>query len=316
MRADPNDSPARNPTAYPGDIPDHSYLLYGERYVRIETSPDRRLPKALVHELTSDIVGEAGHGRCLPLNFVLLRLNAATMNQRVPVLSVGSNAAPAQLALKFRSREVNAVVPVIRARVQGLGIAYSAHLNAHGYLPAAPVGTDGEPLNALIAFLDDEQLNAVDDSEPNYTRVGISRATYPVVLDSGEEIERCCLHRGRHGIVESAAAAFGPFFDPTAMTPQRAVFDELLGGDPRLTRRLGVESYDDLLRRAPELATIFTEVLVDAGLRADDRVRTVDPADDAAVESAARTYGEPRPCCPPLGRPCAPASRSSSCPTR
>lgn len=286
IQVDPLNAPTRNPETYPGDIPTHSYLLCGNQYARIEPVADRGLSQAIVYDLSGDVVAEAAGGNVLPLNFVLLRLNAPTMNQRVAVLSVGSNAAPSQLALKFESRNVNGVVPVIRARVRGVAISYSAHLNPNGYIPAAPVHDDAgnELVNALVVFLDPTQLNAVDDSEPNYVRVDISAARYPVTLDNGERVEQCALYRTQHGIIRPKVSALGPFFDATRMTPQRDVVSELFGNEPGLRERLGARTYDEFRQKAPELSMNFREILEELHLKCPDGLHV--------SASAGLTYGE------------------------
>ncbi len=286
MRIDPSDAPTRRPETYPGDIPGHSYLLCGKQYARVEPILNRRLPQATVCDLDAGLVAEAASGRSLPLNFVLLRLNAATMNQRVPVLSVGSNAAPSQLALKFESRNVSSIVPVIRGRARALAIAYSAHLNKNGYLPAAPIhGDDARDLeNAQVIFLDEEQLNAVDESEPNYTRVRIGSECYSIVLDNGEALSTCSIYQTRHGVIEPRIPALGPFFNAKDMTPQRDAVNELLQTEPALSELLGVRSYEDFRSEASLLSEKFGSILSELNLKKPDNLRITD--------SDAFTYGE------------------------
>lgn len=87
------------------------------------------------------------------------------------VLAVGSNAAPAQMLRKFASRRVWTVLPMVRVTVHGIAAGVSAHISRAGYVPATPIATPGETHRMSVLWLDDEQLAALDDSEPNYHRV-------------------------------------------------------------------------------------------------------------------------------------------------
>lgn len=87
------------------------------------------------------------------------------------MLAVGSNAAPAQMLRKFTSRRVSTVLPMVRVTVHGLAAGVSAHISRAGYVPATPIVAPGESHRMSVLWLDDEQLAALDDSEPNYRRV-------------------------------------------------------------------------------------------------------------------------------------------------
>ena len=128
-------SPIDDPLSYPGLIPPFSYVLTG--------------PRSLVR-VTS--------------------VSALPMAGRRPVIAVGSNAAPAQLARKLFA-SLGSGVPVLRAFAAGLRVLPSAHMGIHGYLASAPLIGPGEA-PVFITFLDSEQLVRLDETEPNYIRSG------------------------------------------------------------------------------------------------------------------------------------------------
>jgi hypothetical protein len=83
---------------------------------------------------------------------------------RRPVLAVGSNASPRQLARKFDGCP-GAAIPVTRVRVQGLTPVYSAHVARRGYLPATPWHEPGVVTTSFVGWLDAEQLLVMHRSE-------------------------------------------------------------------------------------------------------------------------------------------------------
>lgn len=154
-------SPIDDPLSYPGLIPAYSYVLTG--------------PRSLVPVTSVAVLPLAG---------------------RRPVIAVGSNAAPAQLARKFFAL-LGSGVPVLRAFAPGLRVLPSAHMGIHGYLASAPSrGPDEVPV--FVTFLDAEQLVRLDETEPNYIRSG-----WPGVrlADSDEWLDDCDIYFSKHGMI-------------------------------------------------------------------------------------------------------------------
>lgn len=97
---------------------------------------------------------------------------------RVPVLAIGSNGAPSQLAAKFGICPEG--IPVTRAVLSGRAVVYSAHFAAYGSLPATLVSAPGARSWVFVTWLTEAQLAAMNASE------GIGDRYDLVRLDAGE----------------------------------------------------------------------------------------------------------------------------------
>ncbi|HEX2148639.1 MAG TPA: hypothetical protein VHI31_00485, partial [Actinomycetota bacterium] len=151
------------PAVYPGPTPEYSYLLLGDHIVALQAS-DTKLGQWKV-------LSEPG----LRLEDVLSGAHATPVDDRTAVLAFGSNASPPQLARKFAGVPGSAI-PVVRGSVYGLRLAFSAHLNRLGYIPAAvrSAASRDDKMRVWITFLDDRQLKVLDATEPSYNRVVLS----------------------------------------------------------------------------------------------------------------------------------------------
>jgi hypothetical protein len=179
--------PLLEPTSYPGRRPGGSFLVTADRVHPLALQLGRRLGLARID-------GED------PLSVVhldrfLFKEGEATMDERVGVLAIGSNAAPAQLAHKLAQANISRVVPVTAVTVEGLGLAFGAIVGFYGVIPAAVRRVPGGRLATWMTWLDPEQCALLDRTEPGYTRVALGGA-YPVVIDgSGERLADACLYR-------------------------------------------------------------------------------------------------------------------------
>ncbi|USQ75507.1 hypothetical protein [Ornithinimicrobium cryptoxanthini] len=91
------------------------------------------------------------------------------LQERVPVVAVGSNAAPSVLVRKLGGL-LETGLPVGSGIVDGLHIGHSAHVSARGYVAAAPARGDlTQPVT--LCWFDAAQLAVLDATEPNYRRV-------------------------------------------------------------------------------------------------------------------------------------------------
>lgn len=180
------------PSVYPGPTPDYSYLLAGTEMFQL-----------------APVSGRLGEWRLaaepqVSLGRQLERAGAAPVDRRTAVLAFGSNASPPQLARKFTGVPGSAI-PVVKGWVYGLRLAFSAHLNPVGYIPAAVrvSGDLGSRLPVWLTFLDDRQLRVMDPTEPSYNRVTLAYGKgKPVAeLESGELLEAAELYRTRWGVL-------------------------------------------------------------------------------------------------------------------
>jgi hypothetical protein len=154
------------PWRYPGTRAPGSGLLVGRRYLR----------------LTPEAVQAAAGDRHL-------------------LVTAGSNASPAVLLRKLAGAGAEATVPFICGEASGLHIGHSAHVSRAGYLAAAPMldPTSRTPVVAIL--LDDEQLECVDRTEPNYLRRSVTRDTCRLTLEGGETPASFLLYESRRGLL-------------------------------------------------------------------------------------------------------------------
>ncbi|MEU4718058.1 hypothetical protein AB0G06_00330 [Nonomuraea dietziae] len=182
------DDPMAAPLTYPGRLPRVSGLLQDDSFA----------PLADVAGAPPEDWRAHVEGRAVRLGDHLEALGAAPMSARHAVLAVGSNAAPSQLYRKFFDSALRPVVPLTQATVQGIAPGVSAHINRHGYVPAAPVAVPG-PSRLFVLWVDQAQLVALDVTEPNYYRRLLPADRHPVTLASGAALPTCWVYVGRHG---------------------------------------------------------------------------------------------------------------------
>ena len=99
-------------------------------------------------------------GRARPLD-----KPAAAVRGRTPVIASGSNAAPSQLAKKYRDFERGAEIPVTRVRVGDFDSVYSAHITSYGSVPATLFPSPGTVLETFITWLDEHELEIMHKTE-------------------------------------------------------------------------------------------------------------------------------------------------------
>ncbi|MDP7505520.1 MAG: gamma-glutamylcyclotransferase family protein [Nitrospinota bacterium] len=92
---------------------------------------------------------------------------------RTPVLAVGSNASPYQLRTKRDCYSLFGEIPVIKARLSGFDVVYSARITSYGSVPATLRPSPGTAVDLFVTFLNGPQLERMDLSEGvgvNYSR--------------------------------------------------------------------------------------------------------------------------------------------------
>lgn len=163
-----------------------------------------------------------------PLDQVLLEHDGTPIAGRIPVLAVGSNAAPAQLRRKLVTQGRSAMVPITAVKVSGLSVGVSAHVSRAGYLPATPV-PDPSAANVplWVTWLAQDQLLAMDDTEPNYDRIRVP-GFCSIRLTPGRAVAGCWLYVSRHGYLVT------PSGEPRKLTGQAGLISSLLAELPAL----------------------------------------------------------------------------------
>ncbi|MGW0826815.1 hypothetical protein [Streptomyces sp. NPDC002845] len=194
-------APREDPLSYPGAWPTESGLLDGNR---------------------------------------LLPLTDAVYEARVPVLSVGSNACPAQLVHKMAEHGVPCTIPLVKARVTGIEAGVSAHISLAGYVSASPFHAPGRTRELFVTWLDPAQLAVVDASEgvgsPTgaYDRVRLPSSGFRVELESGEVLDSAWIYVNRRGVLHNGDGA------PRGHPGERALLTELLVESAGLRELFGV----------------------------------------------------------------------------
>lgn len=241
--------PALHPLAYPGRPVPGPCLLTGDELLPLGVRP---LPLGQWH-----VAGRV-------LDETLAELGVAPVGSRHPVIAVGSNASPAQVAYKLTRRGIPAAVPMVPVRVRGIAVGCSAHIGRAGYVAAAPYLDPAAETSLVVSWLDREQFRAVDETEfPNYRRALIPGDDFALAMPSGEKLDSASLY----------VSSYGVLVDPDTGLPrpgggdQAALLSSLLGGSPALRRLLGPGSADWVRTAAADrtVRELGTRAFADAG---------------------------------------------------
>ena len=212
----PEDYPWLGPAA-------SSALLLGDGIVDLEPAQD---PPAPAEDRAAPPVDRAAIERALAAE------GAAPLAERTLVLAVGSNQTPRTIARKYArsGADVPVTTPFVRCTVHDLAVGHVPRAAAPGYVPAAPYRADGQRMELVATWFDAEQLAVVDRTEPNYDRVRLPAARFPVRLATGEEPEHVHVYASRWGVLARDGVPI------PLRHRQQELFDELvaLTGDERL----------------------------------------------------------------------------------
>lgn len=284
--------PALRPLTYPGRPATEPALLTGPELLPLTPGPaplgDWR-PAGTDEGDEADEADEAdGPGRP-SLDDALAALGRDPADRRHPVLAVGSNASPAQLAHKFATAGLSAAVPLVPVRAGGVAVGCSGHIGRHGYVAAAPYAAPGARTTLVAGWLDGEQLTAVDATEFNYRRILLPGDRFPVTLPSGERLRGAYLYVSKWGVLTGPPAGGPP---RPGGGDQSALLATLLAGSARLRALLGPGPRDWVERAAadPGLRAEGTRILAEEGwVERETGLPAHEPAGPGAL-----TYGDLR----------------------
>jgi hypothetical protein len=223
------EAPRDHPLGYPGAWPEASGLLDGDR---------------------------------------LLPLTRRVYEDRAPVLAVGSNACPAQLRHKMAEYAVSGTIPMVRARVGGIGVGVSAHVSLMGYVSASACHAPGAVGELFVVWLDPAQLAVVDASEgvpaPTgaYDRGWLPAPDVRIELDSGELLPGAHVYVNRRGVLRDGSGR------PRGHPGERPLLAGLLAASPRLRQLFGdtPEEFCARARRDRALCERGTRLFAEEGL--------------------------------------------------
>lgn len=95
---------------------------------------------------------------------------ASPMRSRHRVLAVGSNASADVMDRKMARVGVRSPLPMTVVRHDGIAVGHSAHVSLPGFIAAAPYRCGRCSRRFVMVHPDDEQVEALDATEPNYVR--------------------------------------------------------------------------------------------------------------------------------------------------
>jgi hypothetical protein len=182
-----------DPLLYPWDPPEVSGVMDGDGFLPLEPA-----------------VG---------LDRALAEADAAPLGSRSLVVSIGSNSSPDVMRRKFASyhRPVSPVLPMVRGLLRNIAVGHSAHVSRAGYIAAAPYPLTGECIPVWVSWLDDRQLLAVEQTEPNYRRIRLDAEACPLELGHGEYPGDYSLFTSRWGVLTDDDGGKLPFLDQPAL---------------------------------------------------------------------------------------------------
>ncbi len=125
---------------------------------------------------------------------------------RWPVLAVGSNRSPEQLARKFNGTGVEPIA-VQYARLTDFDVVFAAHISHYGAVPAMLQHAPGVQVKLAVTWLDDAQLRIMHATEGNYNFGEIEQIN--LSLERGEPLDSVYLYVGRQGSLTIDGAATG-----------------------------------------------------------------------------------------------------------
>lgn len=121
------------------------------------------------------------------------------LEDRVPVLAVGSNQSPEQLARKFDGPGWGAI-PTIRVKLSGFDSVYSPHITVYGAIAATLHQAPGATVELFVNWLTPAQLTHMHETElvnENYTFGALDRIT--IDAEVGPAPSRVHLYTSNHG---------------------------------------------------------------------------------------------------------------------
>ncbi|MEU5226719.1 hypothetical protein AB0G55_29455 [Streptomyces toyocaensis] len=169
----------------------------------------------------------------------LLPLDRLVYEDRVPVLAVGSNACPGQLRHKMAGSGIVTALPMVRARVTGVGIGVSAHVSRMGYVSHSPVAAPGTVRELFVLWLDARQAAVIDASEGvprpdgNFLRAWLPAPDVRIELADGSVLPGAHAYVNRHGVLHDGSGV------PRAHPGQRPLLTDLLANVPGLRELFG-----------------------------------------------------------------------------
>jgi len=121
------------------------------------------------------------------------------LNDRRPVLAVGSNMSPQQLARKFPGPGAG-VIPVTKIRLMDFDSVYSTHFSSYGSIPATLFPSPGTEVSLFINWLDEAQeqhMHTTEIASENYHFCRMD--SIQVRVENGPDLDHVYLYQSSRG---------------------------------------------------------------------------------------------------------------------
>ena len=125
------------------------------------------------------------------------------LDGRTPVLAVGSNRAPEQLARKFAPLG-GATIPVSRARLADFDAVYSAHFTSYGAIPATLQHAPGTTVMLSVTWLTAPQLVRMHETEVASENYSFGELSELRLETAGRVLGRVFAYVSRRGCLTDA----------------------------------------------------------------------------------------------------------------
>jgi hypothetical protein len=236
------DEPARileRAKRYPYEAPRSSFVLAAGRYYDVlEPRPLEDLSRVPFRDVASD--RELAFGELLGPD-----ASEAAGRARRGVLAYGANRAPQALKRKraLPGFPPDDAIVVLRARLHGFDVVYSAHLSPYGAVGATLQASPGTAVEVWLTLLTHAQLAALGETEPNYTLEQLDRLELEV--DGGERPDRAQSYVSRHGslVLEGQETALAAIPAEGRSLPARTEPDVLAAVAARLGHGGSVDEF-------------------------------------------------------------------------
>lgn len=246
---------------YPYAAPETSYAITpAGRYELVGLGPETPGPGLV----SGARARHAGTGEELAFaDLAAEDLGPDSLRARVPVLAYGANRTAEALERK-RARPgfpADESIVVLRARLHGLDVVYSAHVSPYGSVGATLQRSPGTAVEVCVTLLTERQLAALGETETNYTLEELGGLV--LELEGGGRLDRARSYVSRHGglVLDGAQVALAAI-PATGRRLEARTEPEILAA---VARRLGHRGeLDDFILAAvhdPQIAAARTREL-------------------------------------------------------
>lgn len=130
----------------------------------------------------------------------------AFRESRTPVLAVGSNQSPDQLARKFPGKLWSAILSE-KCTLKNFDTVYSAHIAAYGSIAAALHHSPGTSVTLFVNWLDDEQLERMHETELGSGNYAFARLSgIEITTELGHSLNQVHFYLGNRGAIRHDGA--------------------------------------------------------------------------------------------------------------